>query len=221
MLAMCASTVLRAIDSRSPMAWFDRPSAIKARTSRSRSVRSSSGTRAAPADEHGDDGGIDDRAALGDPPDGVGEVVEIRDPVLEQVADPAGSVAHQAQRERRLDMLGQDEDADGCPMLRADRLRGAKALVGVGRRHPDVHDRDVRKVLAGRPQEVVGVADLSDHLEARVDQDARDAFAHEHGVVGKDEPQGHPRSTSARMAAPEIRSFGMKPRACPLVRRRP
>ena len=56
------------------------------------------------------------------------------------------------------------------------------------RRHPDVHDRDVREVLARRTQEVVGVADLSDHLETRVDQDARDAFAHEHGVVGKDKP---------------------------------
>jgi hypothetical protein len=45
MLAMWASTVFRAIPSRSPIAWFDRPSAISARTARSRSVRSSSGTR--------------------------------------------------------------------------------------------------------------------------------------------------------------------------------
>lgn len=29
MLATCASTVLRAIDSRSPMAWSERPSAIQ------------------------------------------------------------------------------------------------------------------------------------------------------------------------------------------------
>ena len=57
-----------------------------------------------PTDKDGYNGGIDDRAALGDPPDSVGEVVEIRDPILEQVADPAGSVAHQTQRERRLDM---------------------------------------------------------------------------------------------------------------------
>jgi hypothetical protein len=32
---VCASTVFRATDNRSPIAWFDRPSAIKARTSRS------------------------------------------------------------------------------------------------------------------------------------------------------------------------------------------
>jgi hypothetical protein len=79
----------------------------------------------ASADEDGDDGRVDDRAALGDPADRVGEVVEVRDPVLEHVADPAGSVAHQTQRERRLDMLREDEDPDGCPMLRADRLRVA------------------------------------------------------------------------------------------------
>ena len=35
-------------------------------------------------------------------------------------------------------------------VLGADRLRGAETLVGVGRRHPDVHDRDVRAMLAGR-----------------------------------------------------------------------
>ena len=35
-----APCVFLAIDNRSPMAWLDRPSAIKARTSRSRSVRS-------------------------------------------------------------------------------------------------------------------------------------------------------------------------------------
>ena len=152
------------------------PPAIKARTSRSRSVRSSSGTRERRPTSTRDDRGIDDRAALRDPPDRVGEVVEIRDPVLEQVADPARAVAHQAQRERRLDVLGQDEDADGRPVLRADRLRGAQALVRVGRWHPDVDDRDVREMLAGRPQERVRVADLGDHLEPRVDQETRDAL---------------------------------------------
>ena len=117
MLAMCASTVLGARNNRSPMAWFERPSAIRARTSRSRSVRSSRGTCAPPADKLGDHLGVDDRAALGDPPDGVGEVVEIVDPVLEQVADPTGAVAHQAQGEGRLDILREDEDADRRAML--------------------------------------------------------------------------------------------------------
>src|SRR4029079_7498431 len=89
------------------------------------------------------------------------------------------------------------------------------------RRHADVDDRDVRKVLAGGPEEPIRVANLSDHLEARVDQNTGDARAHKYGVVCKDETQRHPTSASARMAAPEICSLEMKPSACPFVRRLP
>jgi len=45
--------------------------------------------RAPAADELGDDLGVDHRAAAGDPPDRVGEVVEILDAVLQEVADAA------------------------------------------------------------------------------------------------------------------------------------
>ena len=48
------------------------------------------------------------------------------------------------------------------------------------------------RCVAGRREEVVGVADLGDHLEARVGQKACDPFAEEQRVVGKDKPQGHP-----------------------------
>ena len=105
------------------------PPPSSARTSRSRSVRSSSGTlRPPPADELGDDLGVDDRAALGDPSDRVGEVVEVVDTVLEQVADAAGSVGDQPEGEGRLDVLGQDEDADRRPVLGPDRLGGPQTL---------------------------------------------------------------------------------------------
>lgn len=57
------------------------------------------------ADEHGDDGRVDHRAALRDPSDHVGKVVEIGDPVREQLADSDGTVAHQPHRKRGLDML--------------------------------------------------------------------------------------------------------------------
>ena len=112
MLAIWASTVFRAIPSRSPIAWFDRPSAISARTSRSRSVRSSSGTRERRPTSTRDDRRIDDRTSLRDPSDRVGEILEVGDPVLEQVADASGAIAHQAQRERRLHVLGEHQDAD-------------------------------------------------------------------------------------------------------------
>ena len=53
--------------------------------------------RTAP-DKDRDDSRIDDRAALGDPPNRVGDVVEIHDPILEQIPHPAGTIVQQAQR---------------------------------------------------------------------------------------------------------------------------
>ncbi len=106
-------------------------------------------------------------------------------------------------------------------MLRADRLRGPKPFDGVGRWHPDVHDRDIRMVITGRLEQAHRVADLRYDVETRVHEQARDAFAHEHRIVGEDEPERHSQSTSARIAAPETSSLGMKPRQSPLARRRP
>ena len=222
MLAMWASTVLRAIPRRSPMAWFDRPSAIRARTARSRSVRSSSGTRARRPTSTATTAGSITEPPRGDPSDRVGEIVEVGDPVLEQIADAAGTIAHQAHGERGLDVLGQDEDADRRPVFRADRLGRTQPFVGVGRWHPDVDDRHVRKVLARRPQQRrprrrPGRPPRTRHrpggarrLPARGSKSS--ARTSRRVIVGP---------TSARIAAPETCSLGMKPRASPFVRRRP
>jgi hypothetical protein len=67
-------------------------------------------------------------------------------------------------------------------------------------------------MFSGRPQQGVRVADLSNDLETGVGEKSRDSFTNEHRVIGEDEPYGHGRSTNPRMAAPEIRSLGMKPR---------
>ena len=119
------------------------------------------------------------------------EVLEVVDAILEEVADAARAVGDEPQGERRLDVLRQDEDADLRAVLGADRLRGPEALVGVGRRHPDVDDRDVGVVLADGDEERVGVADLGDDLEAGLDQQPGDPLAQEERVVGQDEPEGH------------------------------
>ena len=118
-------------------------------------------------------------------------------------------------------MLGQDEDADCQSVLRPDRLGRPKALIGVRGRHPDVDDRDIRAVLARGSQERLRVAHLGDHLEARVAEETSRSLAHEERVVGQDEPERHEPSTSARMAVPETRSFGMKPRMPAVASRRP
>ena len=66
-------------------------------------------------------------------------------------------------------------------------MRGAQALVGVGRRHPDVDDRDVGLVGADLAQQVLGVAGLAGDLEARLLEQAGEALAQEDGVVGDDD----------------------------------
>ena len=110
--------------------------------------------------------------------------------VLEQVADAARAVGDEPHRERRLDVLRQHEDADRRSVLGADRLGRPQALVGVGRRHPDVHDGDVGSMLADGGEQLVGRAGLGDDLEPGLGEQPRDALAQEERVVGEDECAG-------------------------------
>ena len=61
-------------------------------------------------------------------------------------------------------------------------------LIRVGRRHPDVDDRHVGLVHRDVAQQVVGRPRLGDDLEPGLLQEARDALAQEHGVVGEHHP---------------------------------
>ena len=83
-------------------------------------------------------------------------------------------------------------------VLVADLGRGAQALVGVRRGHADVDDRDVGLVGADLAQQVLAVARLGDHLEARLLEQARDALAQQQAVVGQDYAHG----TSALTVVP-------------------
>jgi DNA-binding NarL/FixJ family response regulator len=47
----------------------------------------------------------------------------------------------------------------------ADLVRGPDALVGLGRRHADVHDRDVGPVLPDRREQLVRVGGLGDDVD--------------------------------------------------------
>ena len=149
------------------IARFERPSAISERTSRSRSVSSSSSERAAPADEALDDLRVEGRAAGRDALDGVDELGDVAHAVLEQVADARGVVADELEHVGRLEVLGEDEHRDGR-MGAADLRRGDQPVVGVARRHPDVDDRDVGRVGAHLQHQVVGVVRAPDHVVARV-----------------------------------------------------
>src|SRR3954467_10028026 len=101
MLWMCFSTVPSVTHNWRAIPAFERPSAIRASTSRSRGLSSSSGSRArraatsswASAGAGGllDEPGVDDGCAVRDPLEGRDEVVDIGDAALQQVAGPAAA----------------------------------------------------------------------------------------------------------------------------------
>src|SRR5262245_7415896 len=75
-------------------------------------------------------------------------------------------------------------------MLRADLLRGLGAFARLCRRHAHVDDRDVRLPAANGLVQLACVAGLSDDLETAFGENARQSFAHEHGVLRDHEPHG-------------------------------
>ena len=110
MLATCFSTAPVVSTSSRAIAAFERPSAISESTSVSRGVRRSSGPSTPPAREQlRDDLRIERGAAGRDAPHGVDEVVDVHDPVLQQVADATAAVGEQLRRVGLLDVLRDDQ----------------------------------------------------------------------------------------------------------------
>jgi hypothetical protein len=70
-------------------------------------------------------------------------------------------------------------------MFLADLLRGAQAFIGLRRRHPDVHDRDIGFVRADLQEQILGRAGLANDLESLALEQAGYALAQKNGVVGK------------------------------------
>ena len=134
-------------------------------------------------DKARDDARVHDRAAAGDSTDPVGEVLEVDEPVLEQVPDTARALAEEAERERGLDMVREHEDADVAAHPLAYLGSRPQSLVGEVGRHPDVHDRDVGTRLLDDGEELRGVRRLPDDLEARIREQASGPFPDEEGVV--------------------------------------
>ena len=106
------------------MPWFERPSAISASTSRSRSVSVSSGSSARRRPSSWRTiAGSSTEPPEADAPHGVGELVDVGDALLEQVADALGARRRAASCARpALDVLREHEHAD-----RRDARRGSRA----------------------------------------------------------------------------------------------
>ena len=85
-------------------------------------------------------------------------------------------------------------------MAAADLVRGLDALVGLRRRHADVHDRHVGLVLVDRGEQLLGVGRLGDDLDALAADERRDALAQQPAVVG--DHDAHGRSAVTTVPAP-------------------
>ena len=98
-------------------------------TSRSRLVRCSSGSSPCrgPSDELLDDARVEHRSAVPDPLDARGQLVEVRDALLEQVADP---VAFHARAARARSSHAHAERARGC------RCRASARRIAIAARNP-------------------------------------------------------------------------------------
>ena len=99
---------------------------------------------------------VERRAAVGDPPHRRDELLDVADPVLQQVAD--------ARRRSRPSSFSASPSSRYCDSTSTPtvgcsaRISSAalQALVGVGRRQADVDDRDVGRARAHHRQQVVG-----------------------------------------------------------------
>ena len=192
----CFCTARSLITARSAIARFDSPSATRPSTSRSRGRQD--GERivlAAARQQVADHLRVERRPAGRDAAQRAGEVLDVGHAVLEQVAEPGRRLGQQAHRDAGLDVVREDHDAD-ARMAVAHRAGRDEPLLGVRRRHPDVDDRDVRRVRVDGRDELVGVRRLGDDVEARAAQQRGDPLADQQAVVGDDDAHA-PRPTPA------------------------
>jgi hypothetical protein len=87
-----------------------------------------------------------------------------------------------------LDVLAQQENAH--LRVRAPAVCGdPDSLVGVGRRHPDIGEHDLREVLRDGVERLVEVGAGGDDLEVSGGvEHAADSLADQEAVVGEDDP---------------------------------
>ena len=189
MLLVCLATAFSVTTSSAAIAALERPSAIRASTSRSRGGEPLHGLLAR---HHGGHHlGVEHGAPAGHPAQGVDELADVADPVLEQVADPALAVGQELAGVDPLDVLRQDEHREARPAP-AYVDRGPQALVGAGRRQPDVEQRPTSAVdgSASALGQRLGVLDGRDDLEVVRLEQPDQAVPEEGLVLGEDDAHG-------------------------------
>src|SRR6185312_8223887 len=174
--------------------------------------------RASVADQLGDDLAVERRAAAGDATDRVEEGRNVTDPLLQQVADATLPSGQELRRVDRLDVLGEDQDAE-VGVAAAGLDRGADPLVGEAGWQPHVDDRQVGLVGADDPQQALAVLGLGDDLDLVFAEQRDQAFAQEQLVLGDHYPHGS--LTSIRVPSPTGEATSRSPSSAATRRRRP
>ena len=141
---------------------------------------------------------VEGRTTAGDLVQGAHQLVDLRDPLLQQVAQAGHAVLQQLEGVLLLDVLREDHDTDGGE-VRADPLGRVDALGGERRGHPDVGEHRVRLELGHRLQQRLRVGERLDQVDlVELGHQRRHALAHEVVVVREHNPQGHDRTVAAR-----------------------
>jgi hypothetical protein len=145
----------------------------------------------APARQAFGDRGVDRAPARRDLADRADELVALRDPVLQQVGEPALALAEERDRVR-LVVVGREHDDARRRMLLADRVRAVDPLELEVRGHLDVVTDDVGNVLGRGREERRGVLGHADDLDVVVGvQECPNALADEDVVLAEDDPDAH------------------------------
>ena len=117
---------------------------------------------------------------------GLEEPVDVRHPILQQVADAHGLGAQKLRRILAQHVLAEHEHAD-VRKASFDRQRGFQSFSGVSRRHPHVDDRQGRLQLGDRPQKLPSVSDGRDDADPFVFEQTADAFTQQHRIIGEND----------------------------------
>src|ERR1019366_2877924 len=145
-----------------------------------------------------------------------GELLDIRDVVLEQVTDSGSAAPQQLVRILGLRELGEQDDP-GAWVIGADLLRGVQALDGMIGRHPDIRNHDVRPELADGGEQAVEIVGARHQLYLwRGREQRRSALPEQVVILREHDTNRHPppafivgtdRGNISRLAVPNEQRY--------------
>jgi len=128
---------------------------------------------------------VDHRPATAHSSDGIEELIDVGNATLEQVAG-AAPAREQRHRVLHLDVCREDQERR-LGELFANRPGCLESLRPMGGRHADIHDRESGLLLFDQPHQFRGVTRLADDLVPAPLEQAGEALAHQHVIVGDDD----------------------------------